>query len=270
MHRRKATRVGLDRRGQVQCKLWWLQRWVLWHAIRVQGHVGQTPHLIWRSKASNRSYIAERSTQTFNPYYADLCTRKFEWDRIYEMLKVHVVEPSDTEWCASIRFAAKKYRSLHFWIDYRKVNSVTVNNFFLTPMTDECINALGGAWGFSKLYARSEYCQTRVDEKGRKKRHSGSIKGYSASSICHSSLKIPLRHFKAYWTSYPRRKATIYSLLPRRHYHISEIDVGTHLRYMSSSTVFVRHRCQAQTQKLPLFTPQSTTLGTSSAPVNRK
>lgn len=73
------------------------------------------------------------------------------------MLKMDVIEPSQTEWAAPIVMAPKKDGALSFIFEYRKLNAVTVSDYYHLPRMHECSNSLGDARAFLMLDANSVY-----------------------------------------------------------------------------------------------------------------
>ena len=50
------------------------------------------------------------------------------------------------------------------WIDYRKLNKLTVKNRYPLPRIDDIFDHLQGTSWFSKIYLRSGYHQVMVRE----------------------------------------------------------------------------------------------------------
>ena len=69
------------------------------------------------------------------------------------------IEPSNGPYGAPILFAKKKDGSLRLCIDYRMLNSQTVNDVFPLPRIDKLLQRLDGATIFSKLDLRDGYHQ---------------------------------------------------------------------------------------------------------------
>lgn len=55
-------------------------------------------------------------------------------------------------------------RTLHFWVDYRNLNTVAKRDSCLMPSMDECIDLLGKPTIFSMLDASSGYWQIEVED----------------------------------------------------------------------------------------------------------
>lgn len=81
-------------------------------------HVNIAKHLI---KLTGEKTQPIRSA----PYRDGPKTREFEEAEIDKMLLQEVIEPAQTEWATPIAFASKKDGSLHFCVEYKKLNAVT-------------------------------------------------------------------------------------------------------------------------------------------------
>jgi Reverse transcriptase (RNA-dependent DNA polymerase) len=85
------------------------------------------------------------------------------------MLDMDVIEPASGPWSAPVVLVPKPYGTMRFCIDYRKLNTVTENDFYALPRVDDCLDSLGDARYFSTLYANCGYWQIDVDEADREK-----------------------------------------------------------------------------------------------------
>ena len=56
---------------------------------------------------------------------------------VEEMLRMGVIEPSDSEWCSPVILVPKKDEDLHFCVDFLKVNAVSAFNPYPMPRADE-------------------------------------------------------------------------------------------------------------------------------------
>lgn len=82
------------------------------------------------------------------------------------MLAKKIIEPAQTERDAPIVFVPKKDGSLHFCVDYQKLNAVTVRNTYPVSHMDAPIDYFPDSTGFSTLPANSGYWQIEVKEAG--------------------------------------------------------------------------------------------------------
>jgi Reverse transcriptase (RNA-dependent DNA polymerase) len=85
------------------------------------------------------------------------------------MLKAQVIEPATSEWASPIVLVAKPDGSTRFYVDYRKLNAITVRDSYPLPRMDECIDSLGGAKSFTTLDCNSGYWQIPVRPEDREK-----------------------------------------------------------------------------------------------------
>lgn len=56
---------------------------------------------------------------------------------------MNVVKPAQTEWALPIFFVSKNDRTLHYCVDYRKLNAVTTRGSYALLQMDESIDSLG-------------------------------------------------------------------------------------------------------------------------------
>ena len=85
------------------------------------------------------------------------------------MLAQGIVEPSDSPWSAAICLVKKKDRSVRFCIDFRRLNSVTINDAYPLPRIDDTLDALSQSMWFSTLDLASGYWQIKLAEGSKKK-----------------------------------------------------------------------------------------------------
>jgi len=64
-------------------------------------------------------------------------------DKQVDEIKAHgIIEPAAIPWKSNVVLVRKKDNSLRFCIDYRQLNSVTVQDSYPIPLIDNCLNAL--------------------------------------------------------------------------------------------------------------------------------
>ena len=80
-----------------------------------------------------------------------------------------VIEPSNSPWASPIVLVKKKDGSTRFYVDYRKLNSVTRKDSYPLPRIDDTLEALSGATWFSTLDLKSGYWQVEVHPSDRDK-----------------------------------------------------------------------------------------------------
>ena len=83
------------------------------------------------------------------------------------MLDAGVIQPSNSPWCNAVVLVRKKDGSLHFCIDFRKLNSLTVKDFHLLPHICETLESLTGAAHFLTFDMNSGFWQVPVAEESK-------------------------------------------------------------------------------------------------------
>jgi hypothetical protein len=81
------------------------------------------------------------------------------------MDKVYI-NPSVSPWGAPSIFINKKDGTLILYIDYRKINNMTIKKKDPFPSMDDLFDQLRGATIFSKIDLRSRYHQVRIKYEG--------------------------------------------------------------------------------------------------------
>ena len=67
------------------------------------------------------------------------------------MLENDIVQPSQSPWAAPIVLVKKKSDSTRFFVDYRKLNAVTLRDAYPLPRIDDALSVLSGSYWFSTL-----------------------------------------------------------------------------------------------------------------------
>jgi hypothetical protein len=86
-----------------------------------------------------------------------------------QLLKDGKIKPSTSPYGAPVLFVKKKDGKLRMCIDYRALNSQTIQKRYALPRIDELFDRLHGAKVFSKLDLTSGYYQIAIDPKDRHK-----------------------------------------------------------------------------------------------------
>src|SRR5208282_5385801 len=86
-----------------------------------------------------------------------------------QLLKNDKIRPSTSPYGAPVLFAKKKNDKLRICIDYRALNSQTIQNRYTLPRINELFDRLHGAKIFSKLDLTSSYYQIVIKPKDRHK-----------------------------------------------------------------------------------------------------
>ena len=80
------------------------------------------------------------------------------------MLEVGAIWPSQSPWCNAVVLTHKKDRSLHFCINFHKLNVSTKKDSYQLPQIQEAIESLVGAGYFSWLNLKAGFWQIAMDE----------------------------------------------------------------------------------------------------------
>jgi len=123
------------------------------------GHLGSikaTEHLIDLKPGSKPVRL--------NPYRMSPRTRELIKAQVDRMLKLEVIEPSQSEWTSPLVLIPKPDGSPRFCIDYRQLNERTVRDSYPLPRMDDCLDSLGDAQFFSTLVCNAGYWQIPLAE----------------------------------------------------------------------------------------------------------
>lgn len=104
----------------------------------------------------------QTATYRASPRVKDFKPLEIDWMRSQEITK-----PDQMECLAPVMFASKKYKSLHFCIDYQKLNAVPDRNSYLLLRMDRCIYTLEESAMFSTLSTDRSYWLVRADKADR-------------------------------------------------------------------------------------------------------
>lgn len=93
------------------------------------------------------------------------------------MQREDVIEPSNSPWAAPIVLVKKRDGTTRFYVDYRKLNSVTKKDAYPLPRIDESLDTLSGTKYFCTLDLASWYWQVVMDEADKQKTAFATHKG---------------------------------------------------------------------------------------------
>jgi len=99
-----------------------------------------------------------------HPYKAGPLARDREKGEVDRMRSMGVIEPSTGEWASPVIMVPKPDGSVRFFIEYRKLNLITVKDAYPILRMDGCIDSLGDAWVFSTLDCNAGSWQIPVAE----------------------------------------------------------------------------------------------------------
>ena len=82
---------------------------------------------------------------------------------IDDMQSQGIIEPCQSEWASNIVLVTKKDGSIHFCVDYRKLNSLTEKDAYPLPRIETCLDTLSRSAWFSTFDLRSGFHQVKVN-----------------------------------------------------------------------------------------------------------
>ena len=82
------------------------------------------------------------------------------------MLDAGVVRPSNSPWCNTV-VLVRKDRSLHFCIDFRRLNALTVKDCHPLPRICETLESLAGTAHYSTFDLNSGFWQVPMDDESK-------------------------------------------------------------------------------------------------------
>ena len=100
------------------------------------------------------------------------------------MLDAGVVRPSNSPWCNTVVLVRKKDGSLHFCIDFRRLNALTVKDSHPLPHICETLESLAGAAHYSTFDLDSGFWQVPMDKES--KQYTGFTLGSMGPYECKS------------------------------------------------------------------------------------
>ena len=88
---------------------------------------------------------------------------------VSEMLKMNIIEPSESPFCSPVVIVPKKDGTNRFCVDYRLLNSQTIFDSEPMPDSDEMFSKLAGHKFFSKIDLSKGYWQVKLTESSKPK-----------------------------------------------------------------------------------------------------
>jgi len=89
--------------------------------------------------------------------------------QVRDLLYHGLIEPAHSAWSSPVVLVQKKNGSWRFCVDYRKLNSVTIQDAYPLPRIDEFLDALAGSKYFSTLDLLSGYWQVPLSPDAQEK-----------------------------------------------------------------------------------------------------
>ena len=124
------------------------------------GHTNATKHKI---------VLKDPDTPPFKEHFRR--TLPPQLDEVREHLKLMldagVIWPTNSPWCNAVVLVRKKDGSLHFCIDFRKLNSLTLKDSHLLPCICEMLESLAGPAHYSTFDMNSGFWQVPMDEESK-------------------------------------------------------------------------------------------------------
>jgi len=117
------------------------------------GHATEVEHVIDTGSAS--------PVRT-SPYRVSAFERQVITEKVDEMLKERIIQPSFSPWASPVVLVKKKSGDHRFCIDYRRLNAVTKKDQYPLPRIDDVFDRLAGSRYFTSLDLASGYWQVPV------------------------------------------------------------------------------------------------------------
>ena len=126
---------------------------------RDMGHTNATEHKI---------VLKDPDTLPFKEYFRMILPPQLDevQEHLKLMLDTGVIRPSNSPWCNAV-VLVRKDGSLHFCIDFRKLNSLTVKDSHPLPHICETLESLAGAAHFSTFDMNSGFWQVPMAEESK-------------------------------------------------------------------------------------------------------
>ena len=127
---------------------------------RDMGHTNTTKHKI---------VLKDPDTPPFKEHFHRILPPQLDEVRehLKLMLDAGVIWPSNSPWCNAVVLVRKKDGSLHFCIDFRRLNSLTVKDSYPLPCICETLESLAGTAHYTTIDMNSGFWQVPMDEESK-------------------------------------------------------------------------------------------------------
>ena len=124
------------------------------------GHTNATKHKI---------FLKDPDTPPFKEHFCRIPPPQLDEVRehLKLMLDVGVIRPSNSPWCNAVVLVRKKDGLLHFCIDLRRLNSLTVKDSYPLPHICETLESLAGAAHYTTIDMNSGFWHVLMDEESK-------------------------------------------------------------------------------------------------------
>jgi hypothetical protein len=131
--------------------------------VTKEDECGRTNLVMHRIDTGNARPIRQRPRQL--PF-----GKRSEAEALLEAMKEQeVIEPSTSPWASPVVLVKKKDGTLHFCVDYPKLNKVTKKDSYPLPRIDDTLDTLSGSKWFSTLDLKSGYWQVGLHPEDKEK-----------------------------------------------------------------------------------------------------
>ena len=125
---------------------------------------------MWHTNATKHKIVLkDPDTPPFKEHFCRIPPPQLDEVRehLKLMLDAGVIQPSNSPWCNAVVLVRKKDGSLHFCIDFRKLNSLTVKDSHPLPCICETLESLTGAAHFLTFDMNSGFWQVPMNEESK-------------------------------------------------------------------------------------------------------
>ena len=127
-------------------------------------------HEIGQTKAvTHKIVLRDPDTPPFKEHFQRILPPQVDEVRehLKLMLDARAIRPSNSPWCNAVVLVRKKDSSLHFCIDFRRLNALTKKDSHPLPRICEMLDSLVGSTYYSTFDLTSGFWQVPVDEESK-------------------------------------------------------------------------------------------------------